>query len=68
MEYFADEPPVATVAKTMRLPQNPIRWLLTILFLTLLFLAGWIVWAVNKLEGRHAVPHTMPAPPTAPGS
>ena len=44
----------------MRLPQTPVRWLLTILFLTLLFLAGWIVWAVDKLEGRHAVHHPSP--------
>ena len=52
----------------MRLPQNPIRWLLTILFLTLLFLTVWIVWAVNKLEERHAAHHRMPAPTATPGS
>jgi lipopolysaccharide export system protein LptC len=50
----------------MRLPQHPIRWLLTILFLALLFLTGWILWAVNKLEERRAVHHQAPATPGAP--
>ena len=52
----------------MRLPQHPIRWLLTILFLTLLLLTTWIFWAVNKLEERHAAHHQAPATPAAPGS
>jgi hypothetical protein len=36
----------------MRMPQNPIRWVLTILFLTLVGLTLWIVWAMDKLEER----------------
>lgn len=34
----------------MRMPQSPIRWVLTILFLTLLGLTFWIVWAMDKLD------------------
>ena len=52
----------------MRLPQHPLRWLLTILFLTLLLLTTWIFWAVNKLEERRAAHHQAPATPAAPGS
>jgi hypothetical protein len=36
----------------MRMPQNPVRWVLTILFLTLIGLTAWIAWAMGKLEER----------------
>ena len=36
----------------MRLPQSPVRWVLTLLFLTLVGLTAWIVWAMGKLEEK----------------
>jgi hypothetical protein len=39
----------------MRLPQHPARWVMTILFLVLIGLTLWIVWAMNKLEARKAL-------------
>jgi hypothetical protein len=44
----------------MRLPQNPIRWLLTILFIALVGLTAWIVWALDKLEERRAAKKATP--------
>lgn len=36
----------------MPLPQHPARWILTILFLALVGLTLWIVWALDELEER----------------
>lgn len=36
----------------MRMPQHPARWILTILFVTLVGMSLWIIWAVQKLEKR----------------
>jgi hypothetical protein len=45
---------------SMRMPKHPARWMLTILFVTLVGLALWIVWAVGKLEKRK--PAKLPPP------
>ncbi len=45
----------------MRMPQHPARWVLTILFVTLVGLTLWIVWAMDKLEERRALNRVQPA-------
>ena len=45
----------------MRMPQHPARWVLTILFVTLVGMSLWIVWAVQKLE-KHKSRAQPPAP------
>lgn len=44
----------------MRMPQNPIRWVLTFLFLTLLGLTLWINWALKELEKQKAAGKIKP--------
>jgi hypothetical protein len=50
----------------MRLPQHPMRWIMTVLFLLLVGLTLWIVWAMDKLEAHRAAHHGAAPVPTAP--
>lgn len=52
MQSFAMRRSSGISRHAMRMPQNPIRWVLTILFLTLVGLTLWIAWAMNKLESQ----------------
>ncbi len=48
----------------MRMPQHPARWVLTILFLTLIGLVLWIAWALGKLEEHKRKQSAVPAATT----
>lgn len=55
MPGFAPEAPWNTIQsprRPMTLPQHPARWILTILFLALIGLTLWIVWALDEIEDR----------------
>ena len=44
----------------MRMPQHPARWVMTILFVALVGLTWWIVWALDKIEAKRAVKKATP--------
>jgi hypothetical protein len=54
--------PLWLLSYAMRMPQNPVRWVLTILFLTLVGLTLWINWALKELEKRKEAVKKLPSP------